>query len=181
MAWRWTAQRLALSAFILFHLAATMAWVIPYSPLKEALAPKFRNYMLPLGLWQSWGMFAPDPLDCTLTLESEVADAQGMRHIHEFTKVADLPMWRKLPMFRHPKLASNLRSDEYAPQREVAARHAVRALGLGPESFPVVVSLYYQVKPPPPLGVGQSDPMAPTRVVQLAAFEFNAWNEVYHR
>jgi hypothetical protein len=181
LARRWTALRLALSAYILFHLAATIAWVIPFSPLKAALMPKFRYYMLPLGLWQSWGMFAPDPLDCTITLESEVTDAKGMRHIHEFTKVADLPLWQKLPRFRHPKLTSNVQTEEYAPQREVVARHAVRSLGLGPESFPVIVSLYYQVTPPAPLGVGQSDPMTPTRMHHLAAYQFDDWSEVYRR
>jgi hypothetical protein len=61
------------------------------------------------------------------------------------------------------------------------ARHAVRSLGLGPESFPVIVSLYYQVKNPPPLGVGQSDPMTPTQVHNLAAYQFDDWSEVYRR
>ncbi len=179
MAWRWTALRLALSAYILFHLAATIAWVVPASPIKQVMMPNFRYYMLPLGLWQSWGMFAPDPLNCTITLESEVTDAKGMRHVHEFEKVADLPWWRKMPKFRHPKMSANLLIDEYIPQREMAARHVVRTLGLGPEAFPVAVSLYYQVKSPPALGVGKSDPMAPSRIHQLASFEFNTWNEVH--
>lgn len=178
MAWRWTALRLALSGYILFHLAATIAWVIPPSPLKQELMPRFRYYMLPLGLWQSWGMFAPDPLDATIELESEVTDGKGMRHIHEFAKIADLPWWRKAPMFRHPKLAANLLIDEYAPQRELAARHAARSLKLPPDAFPVQVSLYYKVTPPPPLGVGKADPMTPSRIQQLALFEFNSWNEV---
>jgi hypothetical protein len=178
VAWRWTALRLALSAYILFHLAATIAWVLPNSPIKQELTPRFRNYMLPLGLWQSWGMFAPDPLDSTITLESQVTDAKGMRRIYEFTKVADMPWWLKMPKFRHPKFASNLLVDEYVPQREMTARHVARALKLSPESYPIVVALYYQVKAPPPLGVGQADPMAPSRIQNLAAFEFTSWNEV---
>jgi hypothetical protein len=179
LARRWTALRLVLSAYILFHIAATISWVLPYSPIKAVMMPKFRYYMLPLGLWQAWGMFAPDPLDSTITLESQVTDATGKRHFYEFEKVADLPWWWKMPKFRHPKMSTNLQLDEYAPQRETTARHVARQLGLGPEAYPIVVALYFQVKPPPPLGVGQSDPMTPTRVHPLAAFEFNSWNEVH--
>ena len=104
-------------------------------------------------------MFAPDPLDCTIVLESEVTDAKGLRHIHEFTRVADLPWWQKGPLFRHPKMSSNLMIDEYEPQREMTARHVARTLGLGPEAFPIVVSLYYRVTPPPPLGADKADPL----------------------
>jgi len=178
VAWRWTALRLALSGYIVFHLAATISWVIPPSPLKQELMPWFRCYMLPMGLWQSWGMFAPDPLDATLELESEVTDVKGMRHIHEFKKLADMPWWWKAPMFRHPKMAANLMIDEYAPQREMTARHAARALKLGRDAYPLMVSLYYKVTPPPPLGVGKADPMSPSRIHQLALFEFDSWDEV---
>ena len=38
--------------------------------------------------------------------------------------------WQKLPRFRHPKFTCNLLVEEYAPQREFAARHAVRQLKL---------------------------------------------------
>jgi len=36
----------------------------------------------------------------TAVLESEVIDANGMRHIYEFPRVADLPWWKKLPSAR---------------------------------------------------------------------------------
>jgi hypothetical protein len=171
--------RLALSGYIVFHLTATIAWVIPPSPLKQAMMPNFRLYMLPLGLWQSWGMFAPDPLDATLEMESEVTDARGMRHIHEFQKLAGLPWWRKAPLFRHPKMAANLMIDEYAPQREMTARHVARTLKLDRDAYPLLVSLYYKVTPPPPLGVGKADPMSPSRILPLSTFEFKSWDEVH--
>ena len=50
----------------------------------------------------------------TAVLESEVIDAKGMRHVYEFPRVADLPWWKKLPRFRHPKFTCNLMVDEYA-------------------------------------------------------------------
>ena len=178
MTWRWTARRLAISAFVLFHLTATFVWVVPVSPLKQALMPAFRPYMIPLGLWQSWWMFAPDPMRVTATLESEVIDAQGIRHLFEFPKVADLPWWQKLPRFRHPKFTCNLLVEEFKPQREFTARHVVRQLKLKPEAFPVHVSLYCQLKEPPPPGQPYSDPLATPRLHTIGTYDFASNDEV---
>ncbi len=178
MGWRWTAQRALISAFVAFHLTATVIWIIPHSPLKFMLFPMFTRYMIPLGLWQSWWMFAPDPLRETLVLEAEVIDAQGMRHLFEFPKVADLSWWRKLPRFRHSKFTSNLTIDEFAIQREFTARHAVRQLRLEPRAFPVHVSLYCQVKDPPPPGESFADPLAPRRLMAIGTFDFESLGEV---
>lgn len=179
LAWRWNAWRLAISAYLVLHLTATLAWVVPPSPIKALLMPKFRFYMLPCGLWQSWGMFAPDPMNSTIVLESEVIDAKGMRHAYEFTKVADLPWMSKMPRFRHPKLAANLLVDEYSAQREMVARHVVRQLDIPADAFPVQVALFYKVTAPPPIGSAESDPMAPAQISNLAAFEFQTWSEVH--
>jgi hypothetical protein len=175
---RWTAWRLAISAFVLFHLAATFIWLMPVSPLKLQLMPPLRFYMLPLGLWQAWNMFAPDPQRETILLESEVIDVRGMRHIYEFPSVADLSWWRKMPRFRHPKFASNLLFDEFAQQREFTARHAVRRLDLDESAFPVHASLYLRLKPAPPPGVSCGDPMTPPRIHLLATYEFPSLDEV---
>ena len=178
MAWRWTAWRLAISAYVLFHVTATVVWIIPSSPFRERASRLFTYYMIPLGLWQSWWMFAPDPMKTSLALEAEVIDARGIRHVHEFPKVADLPWSQKVPRFRHPKFSSNLLNDEYIKMREYSARHAVRQLGLGPDAFPVHVSLNYQVTDLPPPGVTSLDPMAPKRLHALATYDFGSLAEV---
>jgi hypothetical protein len=169
---------LAISAFVAFHLTATVIWMVPGCPLKQRLLPALAYYMIPLALWQSWSMFAPDPQNVSIVLEAEVIDARGMRHIFEFPSVADLPWWRKMPRFRHPKFASNLLSDEFVLQRQFTARHAVRRLGLDATAFPVHVSLYYQVTEPPPPGTGFADPMKPTRQHLLATYDFATLDEV---
>ena len=56
----------------------------------------YRYYMLPLGLWQWWAIFAPDPLRENRVLEAEVIDAKRLIHIYEFTKIGDLSLWRKI-------------------------------------------------------------------------------------
>jgi hypothetical protein len=176
--WRWTAKRLAISAFLVFHLTATVVWNIPDSPLRRWLTPAFQRYMLPLGLWQCWWMFAPDPMRVTAVLESEVIDAQGKRHIHEFPRVAGLPWWQKLPRFRHPKFTCNLMLDEFAAQREFTARHVVRQLAMKPEAFPVHVSLYCQIKEPPAPGQAIVEHSSPVRLHSLGNYDFASINEV---
>jgi hypothetical protein len=178
MAWRWTARRLVISCFVIFHISALMIWTCPPCAIKERFQAPYCYYVLPLGLWQWWAIFAPDPIRNTLVLEVEVVDAKGMRHVYEFPRLADLPWWRKIPRYRHPKLTANMAIDEYTKHREFTARHAVRQLGLGAEVFPVCASLYYKVSDTPPPGTGVSDPMAPTRVQMLDRFEFASLKEV---
>ena len=62
MNWRWTARRLVISAFVLFHLAALSLWTMPDYAIKSRFQGPFRYYVLPLGVWQWWAIFAPDPL-----------------------------------------------------------------------------------------------------------------------
>ena len=178
MSWRWTARRLAISAFLVFHLAALSVWVLPACPIKERVAPWFRFYMVPSGLWQSWTMFAPDPLGDSLMLDAEVIDARGLRYVHQFTRVGELSWWRAIPRFRHSKFAANLLIGEFEVMRRVSARHAIRSLGLPDEAFPVDVSLIYQVRAPSPPGQPTTDPMTPTRPRLLETFHFADAGEV---
>jgi hypothetical protein len=178
MAWRWTARRLVVSAFVILHLSALTLWTMPPCAIKERFQSPCRYYMLPLGLWQWWAIFAPDPSRSTLLLDAEVVDAKGMRHVYEFPRIADLTWWQKIPRYRNPKFTCNMGSAEYAKHREFTARHAVRQLGLGAGAFPVWVSLYFVVKDAPPPGIGVADPMAPSRIQVLDRFQFGSVQEV---
>jgi hypothetical protein len=178
MAWRWTARRLVISAFVIFHLSALIMWTMPDCAFRARFQGYFRCYVLPLGLWQWWAIFAPDPVRNTTTLNAEIVDAQGMRQVYEFTRIGELPWWQKFPRYRHPKFTMNMGIDEYAKHREFTARHAVRQLGLEARSFPVWVSLYYEIKDTPPPGTGVADPMAATRLQLVERFQFGSPKEV---
>jgi hypothetical protein len=178
VSWRWTARRLVISAFVLFHLSALAIWTMPPCYIKERYAKAYHRYMLPLGLWQWWAMFAPNPVRETAVVEAEVIDAKGMRHLHEFPKIGDLPWWQKIPRYRNPKFNNNMSNNEYAKSRQFSARHAVRQLGLTSEAFPVWVSLYYKVNATPPPGTATADPMAPARIDMLERFQFASVEEV---
>jgi hypothetical protein len=178
MVWRWTARRLGISAFVIFHLSALAIWTNPPCAIKERFQTHFRYYMLPLGLWQWWAIFAPEPMRNTMMLDAEVVDAKGMRHVYEFPRIGDLSWWEKIPRYRNPKFTANMANEEYSKHREFTARHAVRQLGLGPEAFPVWVSLYYEIKDAPPPGTGVADPLAPTRIHVVDRFQFGSQKEV---
>ena len=178
MARRWNARRVVISAFVIFHLSALITWTMPNCPIKAKCESSFQYYMLPLGIWQWWAIFAPDPIRGSITVNAEVVDAQGMRHVYPFTRLADLSWWERIPRYRNCKFAGNMPSEEYAKTRQFAARHVVRQLDMKPEAFPVWVSMYIELTDPPPPGSGVPDLMTEPRVQVLDRFEFRSPKEV---
>jgi hypothetical protein len=163
---------------VLFHLGGLIVWTNPNCLIKDRFAPIFRYYMLPLGLWQWWAIFAPDPLRDTLHLNVEVIDSKGMRHLYEFPKIGDMPFWEKAAHYRDPKFVSNMVSDEYVKHREYTVRYAVRELGLERDAYPLAASLYYEIRPTPPPGTAMVDPMAPKRIHMIDRIELASVEEV---
>jgi hypothetical protein len=178
--WSWTARRLAISAFVVLHLAATAIWLMPLCPIRQQFGPVLRYYMLPLGLWQYWGMFAPDPIHDTVMLEAEVIDINGVRYGFAFPRMADYTWWQAIPRFRFAKYAANLVAEEFVLPRKFAARHALRRLKLPPEVYPVTVHLMYQLRPTPPPGspASQADPMNPTKPYVVGTVPIDSAREV---
>jgi hypothetical protein len=178
MDWRWTARRLLISAFLVVHVGATILWVIPRSHLKDRTIRVVAAYMLPLGLWQYWTMFAPDPVRYTFALEAEVIDAQGLRYGFAFPRLAGYNAVQAIPRFRYSKYAANLADESFNEPRVFAARHVARSLNLAADRFPIDVHLFYQIRDAPPIGGPPSDPMAPTRQSLIATFHFEKISEV---
>src|SRR4051794_19513439 len=174
-AWTWTARRLLISAFVVLHMAATLVWVMPPCPIRQRLIVASSRYLFPLGLWQAWAMFAPDPLRETVTLEAVATDAQGLRYGYAFPKLAQEPRWKIVPKFRHPKYTLYVAEDKAL--REFAARHVVRQLGLPADVFPVDVQLFYQVRPAPPPG-HLADPMTAAQPQLVGSYRFPSLGEV---
>lgn len=176
--WFRTAGRLGISAFLVFHIGATVVWVLPPCPVRQRCFDPVACYIMPLGLWQYWGMFAPDPVRDTMTLEADAVDARGLRTSFVFPKLADYSTWRGIPRFRHSKFAANLSVPELQLQREYTARHVVRRLGMPDEAFPVDVHLLYQVRLTPPPGGPPADPMTPAQPYVIGTYHFETPGEV---
>src|SRR5262245_51933378 len=130
MDWRWTARRALISLFLCFHIGATTIWVLPECPLRRAAVAYIDPYVLPLGLWQFWTMFAPGPVRESLALEAEIIDARGLRYRYAFPRLAGCSTWEGIPRFRYSKYAANVGVPIFEKPREFAARHAVRQLNV---------------------------------------------------
>jgi hypothetical protein len=172
-------RRGAISAFLLAHITATVIWVLPPCPLRARCLGVVQCYMLPLGFWQYWGMFAPDPQRDSMTLEAEVIDARGIRSTFAFPKIADYPtQLSKLARFRYPKYAANLLLPDSPLERKFSARHALRQLSLPAEAYPLTISMVYHVRVSPPPGGAPADPMTPTHPIVACTLAFASPSEV---
>ena len=169
-----SAKRLALSTFLVLHLSAVVAWNMPDCAAKTSVVELAGLYLMPTGQWQQWGMFAPEPSKDTQNLEAVVQDSRGIVHRFAFPRMMDRSAWEGfLGGFRHSKYACNVGSPDGVANREVAARHVVRALNLPREVFPVDVQLVYQVWPTnPPAAPADEPPIAPfPSVIQTYRFD----------
>lgn len=175
---RATWQRLAISAFLMAHLGAVLIWNLPRCAIRDRLSPTVANYLLPLGLWQYWGMFAPDPPRHGLRLEAVVTDRRGLAQNFAFPKISDYGPLAAMPRVRHAKFSSLTGEEQADAQRTVAARHAVRQLNIAEENFPVHVELHYAIQEVPAPGGPEPDPFHPPKPVTIGTVQFASGKDV---
>ena len=168
----WTAKRLAVSAFLIAHLAALGIWNLPACALKDRCLGYCSYYMMPTGLWQFWGMFAPEPVKDTAVLEALVTDAKGLLHEYPFPATEGMSPWRAALDYRMAKLETNAAPEELRATREMIARHAVRGLRLAAADFPVDVRLQYQVRATPAPGSPAGEAPPPTIPVPVMSYRY---------
>jgi hypothetical protein len=153
VSWAWTARKWAVSAFVLAHLFALVVWNLPSQVLlRQRLIPTLDWYMQPTGLWQDWGMFAPDPGKASVALEAVTVDRHGVLRTYTFPKLTGLSVPAAAWRFRHAKYASVIAHESSAAHREFAARTVLRRLDIDPRAYPVDVQLLYRMRETPPPG-----------------------------
>jgi hypothetical protein len=175
--WRWTAQRLAISAFLAFHLSAVLIINMPPSPLRARLWWPVEHYLVPIGLDQSWGMFAPNPVPNPSTMEVHTVDKDGIQRTFAFPKMTDFSPWEGIPRVRHSKFTSVCGLAHNTAHREFATRYAIRRLKIPASAFPVEAEFLYQVKETAPLGEPR-DPLKPPIPLTLSTYRFPSIAEV---
>ncbi len=169
-----SAKRLAVSAFLVFHLTAVGVWNLPDCALKAPMVDFLSVYMLPTGLWQEWGMFAPEPSKDTMCLEAIVRDSRGIIRLYAFPRMMDrTAVEGLLGGFRHSKFACNVGATGGKVNREVAARHVARGMNIPRDAYPLDVQLIYEVWPTnPPTAPVDEPPAAPWQSV-IETYRFN--------
>ena len=178
MNWRWTAHRIFVSTFLVIHFTAVTLINLPASALRQATILPVAWYLLPIGLDQAWGMFAPNPVLHSNTLEVSTTDSRGIQRTYIYPKMTDFTIWEAMPRVRHSKYASNCSLDSNVALREYSVRNAIRKLKIPADAFPVTAELYYQVIETPPLGEPARDPMKPPTPHTIQTYRFPTLAEV---
>jgi len=176
--WRWNARRIFVSAFLIIHLAAVIIINLPGCALRQALIAPALCYLLPIGLDQAWGMFAPNPVMHAGTIEVLTIDNNGIQRTFAFPKMTEFSIWKAIPRVRHSKYATNCALERNVAIREYAVRHAIRRLGIPGDAFPVTAELYCLVTETPPIDAPARDPLKPPVQQTLQTYQFPTLAEV---
>lgn len=120
-------KRVAVSAFLFFHITAITSWCVPFdSPLRAALTSAVRPYVLWSGLFQSWDMFAPTPKSVNAHVEAIVIHKDGHVQNWTFPRMEQLSVSERYLKERYRKYVENLRQDANVALWPDAARHIAR-------------------------------------------------------
>ncbi len=134
-------KRIAISAFLLFHIVAITCWSIPLdSPLLVACRNLIRPYFLWSGLFQSWDTFAPAPKSLNSYVDAVVIYKDGRTRLWKFPRMEQLSLTRRYFEERYRKYVETLKEDANVALWPDAARHIAR-LNDNPSNPPQIVML----------------------------------------
>ena len=117
-------RRAAINVFLLFHLVAITCVAVPSNfsfvrGVKELVAP----YLRWTGLYQTWDMFAPDPVKVNAYLKSVVMTQQRHVHVWSLPRMEELGYAERYRKERYRKFAEILPLPQNAPLWPDVARH----------------------------------------------------------
>ena len=144
-------RRLLLSLYIAFHIAATLLWVLPRTELRQRLDRLTDAYINHVGLYQNWGMFAPEPSRLNFYLSAVVTYQDGSQREWTWPRMDELDMLTRYQRERFRKYAEYVRQDAYAYLWPSLARFVARVGDDTPGNPPVRVQLWrhWWFVPPP--------------------------------
>jgi hypothetical protein len=116
-------KRVAINAFLIFHIAAIACWCLPFNnPLTGAVRGLVRPYFLWSGLFQSWDMFSPTPKLANSYMEAIVLYQDGETRIWAFPRMEQLSIPNRYAKERYRKFVEVLEDDKSAAFWPDAAR-----------------------------------------------------------
>jgi hypothetical protein len=159
------AKRVAVNAFLVFHLLAITCWAIPLdSPLLAAFRTAVRPYFLWSGLFQSWNAFAPAPKALNSYVEAVVIYKDGRILNWKFPRMEHLSLAERYYKERYRKFVENLKEDSNVALWPDAARYVAR-LNNDPSNPPEIIMLirhWSDIVPP-----GSGPPASQPQHVQI--------------
>lgn len=120
------ARRWLVNLFVLAHLFMLAVWGWPPSALRTALISWFQPYVVHLGLWHSWDLFAPNPQKLNASIYAEVVMEDGTRRRWDAPLTEQLGLADRFRLDRHRRWRERVRLDTYRGVWEEASRHVAR-------------------------------------------------------
>ena len=147
-------QRIAISAFILFHTLVILSESIPVWPL-TAIDGKLGPYARRSGLFQNWSMFAPNPQHVNAYVDAEITYEDGRIRVWTFPQMQELGYLERYSKERYRKWSNErLVSSENAALWPDAARYIARlnADALNPPRMVTLIYCSSAISPPAAAG-----------------------------
>lgn len=164
---------------MLFHMLAVACWSIPGPPTdvvqgraepvgtdhfliwnRTHITPNLEWYIQPLGFWQFWGMFAPNPADADIWVDAILIYPDGSQRIAPYPRIREMGLVRKYWHEGFRKYLEYVTPDPTNPyEAEVAELRrsslgfwlAARAVREDPSQIPsqVILRRHFRLIPPP--------------------------------
>jgi hypothetical protein len=152
-------RRAVISAFILFHLCAVTIWALPYDfsfivRARELIQP----YMRWTGLFQTWNMFAPDPIPKNTYIKAVVITEHHHLHVWEYPRMDQLGFGERYRKERYRKFAENLLQDGTSLLLADVVKHIARFYNDPADPPEKVILLKYETEIRPWSGDGEPVP-----------------------
>lgn len=120
--------RFVVSIFIIFHFVAFASWSSPFNfRIRDEFVQWISPYMLWSGLWQSWDMFAPNPVNINAHLEADIKFRDGSQTTWKFPRMDQMGYFDRYMNERFRKWSSDrVRLDSYSTTWENTAQYIAR-------------------------------------------------------
>jgi len=161
---RWL--RALTKGLLAFHICAIISWTMP-EPSEQVVKREipaqaldypmianqeffknglFRQYIITLGFWQSWDMFAPNPSNRDVWGSAVIEYKDGSEKQVNFPRVKTYGYLEKYEKERFRKYFERANLDRWSYLREPACLWLARTNWSDPENPPVRVNLYMHLK-----------------------------------
>lgn len=168
---------MATQAFIAFHIVAIGSWLMPEDwLLRERVTAVVRPYIHAIGLWQSWGLFAPDPLAVNLHVEADVSFRDGSTRRWTPPRMVELDLLTRYQKERWRRWSENMRDDRHQVAWPDAARFVAR-LHADSANPPVSIVLSRRWSVVPPISRGLLERKLRERVHRQVFFSYRVASE----